>query len=102
MKIAVIGDYESQEYKQLLERVKILKCEEDVIDLSRHLRLVWHKKNEARFADIKNAHQIVICGDWDNYIDAKRDITYAQTLNKECFVEYGGQFLPFPQYARRL
>ena len=54
MKVAVIGDYESPEYKELLQRVKILKPEEEVLDLSRHQKSSWNKMLESRFSDIKN------------------------------------------------
>ncbi len=102
MKIAVIGDYESPEYKELLQRVKILKPDEQVLDLSRHQKSSWSKMLESRFADIRNAQQVVISDDWESHFDAKRDITQAQSLNKECFIDQGGRFLPFPEYARRL
>lgn len=102
MKVAVIGDYESQEYKELLQRVRILKPEEEVLDLSRHQKSSWNKKLESRFSDIKNAHQIVISDDWHDHLEAKRDITHAQSLNKECFIDQNGQFLPFPEFARKI
>jgi len=102
MKIAVIGDYQSPEYTELLQRVRIIKSDEEVLDLSRHQKSSWNKMKESRFADIKNAHQVVISDNWHDHLDAKRDITHAQSLNKECFIEHGGQFLPFPEYARKL
>ena len=102
MKIAVIGDYGSEQYQLLLDRVRILKSDEEVLDLSRHRKGNWNKMLEARFEDIKNAHQVVISDDWEVHFDARRDITHAQSLNKQCFIEHGGQFLPFPQYARRV
>ncbi len=102
MKIAVIGDYESRAYKDLLQRVKIIKPEEDVIDLSRHQNGSWSKMMESRFGDIRSALLVVISDDWHNHLDAKRDITYAQSLNKECFINHHGQFLPFPEFAQKL
>ena len=102
MKVAVIGDYESPEYQVLLQRVRIIKADEEVLDLSRHQKSSWNKMKEYRFADIKNAHQIVISDDWHDHLEAKRDITLAQSLNKECFIEHIGQFLPFPEYARKI
>jgi hypothetical protein len=101
MRIAVIGDYQSPEYKELLKRIKILKPDEQVLDLSGHQKSSRTKMPEARLVDIKNAHQIVISGDWDNHPDAKSDITHAQSLGKECFIDRDGQFLPFPEYAGR-
>jgi hypothetical protein len=102
MKIAVIGEYESPAYKDLLLRVKIIKPEEEVLDLSRHHNSCWSKMLESRFGDIRNAHLVVISVDWHNHFDAKRDITYAQSLNKECFIDFHGQFLPFPEFAQKL
>lgn len=99
MKVAVIGDYQSPEYKELLQRVKILKPEEEVLDLSRHQKSSWSKMLEARFADINSSYQVIISDDWDSHFDTKRDITHAQSLGKECFIDRGGQFLLFPQYA---
>ena len=101
MKIAVIGDYESSTYKDIVQRVKILNPEEDVLDLSKHKTGGWKKMLESRFKDIGNAQQIAISHDWHNHLDAKRDITHAQSLNKECFIERDGQFRPFPEYAER-
>jgi|SRR5665647_94584 len=102
MIIAVIGDYESPKYQELLQCVKIYKPEEHVLDLSRHQSVNWKKMLDARFADIETAHQVVISNDWDNNIDTKRDITQAQFLHKETFIYRDGQFLPFPEYAHKL
>lgn len=101
MKVAVIGDYESPAYKELLQRVRILMPDEEVLDLSRHQKTSWNRRLENRFADIKNALQVIISDDWDDHFDAKRDITHAQSLKKDCFIDRNGQFLPFPEYARR-
>lgn len=102
MIIAVIGDYESPEYKDLVQRVKISQPEEHVLDLGRHKSFNWKKLLDARFADIETAHQVIICSDWRNHFDAKRDITQAQLLNKEIFIDRDGQFLQFPENANRL
>ena len=101
MNIAVIGDYESPTYIDMVQRVKILNPEEVVSDLSRHKTGGWKKMLESRFTDIVNSHRIVISHDWNDHLDAKRDITHAQLLNKECFIERDGQFRPFPEYAER-
>ena len=101
MIIAVIGDYESPTYKDMVQRVQILNPEEEVFDLSRHKTGGWKKMLESRFTDIRSAHRIAISYDWHNHLDAKRDITHAQLLNKECFIEREGQFRPFPEYAER-
>ena len=102
MRIAVIGDYESQTYKALVQRVRIARPEEDVIDLSGHQTGSWKKMQNVRFTEIGSAHQVVISDVWHNHFDAKKDITHAQSLNKECFIDRDGQFLPFPEYAERI
>ena len=96
--IAVIGDYESPKYKTLLQDVKRLKPEEEVLDLSRH-KGSWSNQLDKRFTDISNADCVVISADWHKHFDAKRDITHAQSKHKDCFVEREGQFLPFPEHS---
>ncbi len=100
MRIAVIGDYESEKYHELLQRVQIIFQGEYVLDLSRYTG-DWKKKADARLEAISSAHEVIICSDWMYYTDAKVDITRAQSLKKECFIDIEGKFLPFPEYARR-
>lgn len=102
MDIAVIGDYDSPEYRDLLMKVKIMQPDENIIDLSRHKGGDWSKLLNARFTDIGNAHRVIICSNWRNLFDAKRDITHAQSLHKECFIECDGKFLPLEQCASRI
>ncbi len=102
MIVVVIGDYESPEYLDLLQRVKILQPEESVLDLSLHHFPTWKQSMDARFADIESAHRVIICNDWRKHFDVKRDITQAQLLNKEIFIERDGQFLPFPEHAHQI
>jgi len=102
MNVAVIGDYESPEYRDLLMKVKIMQPEEQIFDLSRHKTGDWSKLLNARFADIGNAHRVIISSDWRNHFDAKRDITHAQSLHKECFIECDGKFLPLEQCMSRI
>ena len=102
MNIAVIGDYGSPQYHDLLMKVKIMQPDEHILDLSRHKNGDWSKLLHARFTDISNAHQVIICSDWHNHFDAKRDITHAQSLHKEIFIESDGKFFSFPGYAERI
>lgn len=102
MIIAVIGDYSSPKYKELLLRIKMAKPFETILDLSRHQKRSLNKIPEARFADIANSHQVVIGDHWKGSIDTHSDIAHAQNLHKECFIEHEGQFLPFPEYAERV
>jgi len=102
MRIAVIGDYESPEYKELLQLVKIIFPEEVVLDLSRYQNGDWKKRSNARYVDIESAHQVMISNDWVDHFDAKSDITNAQKLSKEIFIEFNGRFLPFPQNKIRI
>jgi hypothetical protein len=101
MNIAVIGDYKSPKYLDLLMKVKIMQPDEQVFDLSRHKDGDWSKLLSERFSDISNAHRVFISSDWCNHFDAKRDITYAQSLHKECFIECDGKFLPLEQFMSR-
>jgi hypothetical protein len=102
MIIVVIGNYVSPEYHDLLMKVKIMQPEEQVMDLSRHKNSDWSKQLQARFTDIGNAHMVIISSDWRLHFDAKRDITHAQSLHKECFVECDGRFLPLDQCISRI
>ena len=61
MKVAVIGDYESTEYKELLKFVTLNMPEEKIIDLSRHQSKKWERLIEKRLQDITDAHQVVVC-----------------------------------------
>ncbi len=102
MKIAVIGDYASPGYKDLLLKVKIAFPEEEVMDLSRHDQTVWAKQLNARFTDISAASLVIIGKDWTRSFDAKRDITHAQSLHKDCLIEREEAFRPFPEYAESI
>jgi hypothetical protein len=96
MNIAVIGDYTSPKYKDLLQLVKCHKPEETLFDLSRHQTGTWVQLMNKRFADISNSHMVLIGQGWKTNFDMKRDITQAQALHKECLVESDGKFIPFP------
>ena len=102
MVISVIGDYDSPEYKELLQKVKMAKPEEKVMDLSRHQSLSWDRMRKSRFEDITNSHLVVIGSDFRNSVEARRDITHAQNISKDCKIYRDGQFLPFPEYADRI
>jgi len=101
MRLAVIGDYESPTYQEFLERVKIIFPGEQVLDLSRHKAEIWKTLADARMQDIESAHTVIISRDWSSHVDSRVDITRAQALKKECFIEIDGRFLPFPEYAKR-
>ena len=100
MKLAVIGDYESPSYLELLERVKIIFQGETVLDLSAFPGS-WKQKSDARIDTIGRSHMVIISQDWSVLTDAKKDITCAQALKIECYVDVDGKFLPFPEYAKR-
>ena len=101
MNIAVIGDYDILQYKDLVQRVKIAYPEDDVLDMSRH-KGTWKKNLEARFEDICSAHLVIIGFGWRYKIDAKRDVTHAQYIGRECFIDREGKFLSFPEYATEI
>jgi len=102
MNIVVIGDYQSPQYKDLLQRVHMALPEELILDLSSYRTGSWKKMYDARSEDIFRAHKVIIGNGWRTNIDARRDITYAQELKKECLVEIDGTYRPFPEYAREI
>lgn len=102
MNIAVIGDYQSPQYNNLLQKIRMARPEEQILDLSSHQTGSWKKMCNARFEDIFRSHQVIIGNGWRTNIDARRDITYAQELKKECLIEIDGTFRPFPEYAREI
>ena len=101
-RIAVIGDYKSPKYKDLLTLVKSLQPDEFVIDMSRHSKDKtgsWKKEVDARYNDIDSAHLVVVAADWNDHLDAKVDLHQAQHLHKELMLECNGQIIPFRQNA---
>ncbi len=102
MNIAVIGDYQSPQYKNQLQRLEMALPEEHILDLSSHRTGSWKKMCDARFEDIFRSHKVIIGNGWRTNIDARRDITYAQSLKKECLIEIEGVYRPFPEYAREI
>jgi len=96
MNIAVIGDYESPDYQVLIGKVKNIFPQEKVYDLSRHLGNNWKKKDDARIGDISDSHLVIICNRWQEYIDARHDLSEAQKLHKDISLEISDSFIPFP------
>ncbi len=102
MHIAVIGDYESPQYKNFLKKVKLAKPEDTIIDLSRHPGYNWGKKLKARFDDISESHLVIIHPDYENSLDSRRDVTYAMDRKRDCMIYLDGVFRPFTEYARTI
>jgi hypothetical protein len=101
MIIAVLGDYASANYTKLRDRVIALFPHEDVRDFSLHQNPNWKKGAESRLSEIQAASLVIICDDWQDHIDVIHDINESQKIHKECFIDFNGQFLPFPEYSRR-
>jgi len=100
MKIAVIGDYSSPEYKSLLQIVAMSFPEDTVLDLSRHEGNVFKKNQNARQEDIKVAHIYVFDSNWDqSTVEVRQDITYAQMAGKDGYKHTRGQFHSFPCHS---
>ena len=99
MIVAVIGDYESPEYKELLQFVGQTMAEETILDLSRHQSKRWEKLIEKRKQDIADAHKVVVCERWreDKLIDVKVDLGNALTLNKDILQKKGEKLIPFTE-----
>lgn len=101
MQIAVIGDYDSQEYLEFLNKVKTAFPEERVRDLSVNRGSILNTR-KYRQLEIESSHQVIISPYWKNNIEARWDVPYAQETGKECFIYRDGRFMPFPEYAPEL
>ena len=99
MNIALIGDYASPNYQEFLKKIKMVKPEEIILDLSRHPGYNWGKKLKARFEDISASHMVIIHPDYRDSIDSRRDVTYAMDKKRECMIYVDGVFRPFAEYA---
>lgn len=99
MDIAVIGNYKSKKYQELLKMVRNLKPDDRVIDLSRHQSTAWGKQLHDRYTDIGNAHIVIISEDWRDHFETRNDLTHAQKLHKELYLEYEQRFIPFPTHT---
>jgi hypothetical protein len=95
MIIAVVGDYTSPDYKDLLLRVKIAFPEEKVLDLSRHEQRNDQLRKRARSTDIEDSHHVILGNNWRGSFDARNDINCAHQNHKEIFVEMDGAFRPY-------
>ena len=102
MNIAVIGDYNSPEYQDFLQKVKLVKPEETILDLSRHPGYNWGKKVQGRFEDISSSHLVIIHPNFSNNRDSKRDVTYAGERKRERMIYVDGAFRPYPEFATQI
>jgi hypothetical protein len=102
MRIAVIGDYSAPEYRELIVKIKTGFPEDIILDLSVHHKGQSRNKRRSRQEDIATAHIVVISEMWLSTIEPRKDVPFAQSAGKECFIERFGQFHPFPEYAERL
>jgi len=96
MKIAVIGDYNSPQYKTLLQIVKMHFPGDNVLDLSVYQNADYKKREKARQAQIKDSHLFVFDSKWDESVEIRQDITFAQQSGKDGYLYSAGQFLSFP------
>lgn len=96
MKIAVIGDYNSPQYKTLLQIVKMHFPGDNVLDLSVHQNADYKKREKARQVEIKDSHLFVFDSKWDESVEIRQDITFAQQSGKDSYLYSAGQFLSFP------
>ena len=103
MRIAVIGDYESREYRNLILTLKAYKEPDDyVLDLSRHKEGSWTDMRDARWLDIDSAHQVILSDDCKNRkLDVMVDIDKALKLGKELVFFHDGETTPSKDYAYR-
>jgi hypothetical protein len=96
MKIAVIGDYNSPQYQTLHQIVKMHFPNDSVIDLSVYQNADFKKREKARQLEIKACHLFIFDSKWDESVEIRQDITFAQQSGKDGFLYRGGQFQSFP------
>ena len=96
MKIAVIGDYNSPQYKILLQIVKMHFPGDNVLDLSVYQNADYKKREKARQVEIQGSHLFVFDSKWDDSVEIRQDITFAQQSGKDGYLYSAGQFLSFP------
>jgi hypothetical protein len=99
MNIAVIGNYVLPDYQKFLNKISGVKPDDKVTDLSRHRSGSWDNMKKKRQEDIADSHMVVIGAGWKTSVDAMVDLTYAQKLRKEIYLEVDGQILLYPDCA---
>lgn len=92
MNIAVIGDYASLQYKDLLQIVKMNFPEDTILDLSIHKTGDYKTREKARQKEIKSAFMFVFDYKWENSTEIRQDITYAQQAGLDGYLYSAGQF----------
>ena len=96
MRIAVIGDYNSPQYQTLRQIVRVYFPGDTIIDLSVHQSADYKKREKARHVEIKTSHIFVFDSMWDESVEIRQDITYAQQEGKDGYLYKAGQLLRFP------
>lgn len=94
MKIAVIGDYESTEYGDLLALTRLYYPDETILDLSRHHLESWTEDRNARAMDIETADLVLLSRNFRENHDCMIDLTNAHKYHKEILIENQGGFMP--------
>jgi len=92
MNIAVIGDYASPQYHDLLQIVKVAFPEDKILDLSVHQAGDYKTREKARQKDIKSAFVYVFDQKWEESTEIRQDITYAQQAGLNGYLYSAGQF----------
>ena len=94
MNIAVIGDYESPQYKDLLRIVGMHFPEDRILDLSKHNTGDYKTRELARQKVIKSAFMFVYDYKWEDSTEIRQDITYSQQAGLDGYLYRNGQFIP--------
>jgi hypothetical protein len=101
MNIVVIGDYESLQYQDLLQIVRIAFPDDKVLDLSIHKTGDYKSREKARQNVIKGAFMFVYDQKWEESTEIRQDITYAQKAGLDGYLYAAGQFRAYTSVYRK-
>jgi len=92
MNIAVIGDYESLQYKDLLQTVKMHFPADKVLDLSLIKCADEKRAEKLRQEEIKTCIIFIYDYKWEYDLKIRRDISYALMVGKDPYFYSAGKF----------
>lgn len=96
MRIAAIGNYNSEKYKELLLATSVIFPEDNVMDLSAPVAGDFKMRQAWRFSQIKSASLFVFDQNYKESPEILQDITYAQCCGLDGYLYSGGTFRSHP------